>query len=256
MLADALEHLVRGIVDHPDDVTRARQAAAPRFDARGPGAPRRPRQGDRPQRSHRHGVPHRRLGARRAAAARASTSSTSTAAADSRGSLALCGDREAHHVRDSPPRRGTCSTTLYPGDRGRDRGRRRPDRQAARAARRGHRRRAHRRARAALRAGGRSCAARPPAGSRQHAARRSPSGPPAGTRTTLLVDLRGDRGPRRRRGRPRHRARPPTLDPRRVPEDPDEFYDHQLVGLAAYDEAGVAAGRGGRRACTAAPRTC
>jgi len=26
------------------------------------------------------------------------------------------------------------------------------------------------------------------------------------------------------------------------PEDPDEFYDHQLVGLAAYDEQGVALG--------------
>jgi 16S rRNA processing protein RimM len=26
------------------------------------------------------------------------------------------------------------------------------------------------------------------------------------------------------------------------PEDPDEFYDHQLVGLAAYDEQGTALG--------------
>ena len=54
MLAEALEHLVRGIVEHPDDVTVARQAAAPRLDPRGARAPRRPRQGDRPRRPHRH----------------------------------------------------------------------------------------------------------------------------------------------------------------------------------------------------------
>ena len=29
-----------------------------------------------------------------------------------------------------------------------------------------------------------------------------------------------------------------TLGPEDAPEDPDEFYDHQLIGLAAYDEAG------------------
>jgi 16S rRNA processing protein RimM len=30
-----------------------------------------------------------------------------------------------------------------------------------------------------------------------------------------------------------------TLGPEDAPEDPEEFYDHQLVGLAAYDEAGT-----------------
>ncbi len=29
-----------------------------------------------------------------------------------------------------------------------------------------------------------------------------------------------------------------TLDPAALPEDPDEYYDHQLVGLAAHDEDG------------------
>lgn len=29
------------------------------------------------------------------------------------------------------------------------------------------------------------------------------------------------------------------LDPTESPEDPEEFYDHQLVGLAAYDEDGT-----------------
>ena len=28
------------------------------------------------------------------------------------------------------------------------------------------------------------------------------------------------------------------VDPSDAPDDPDEYYDHQLVGLAAYDEAG------------------
>ena len=59
MLAEALEHLVRGVVEHPDDVVRARQAAASRVDPRGAGAPRRPRQGDRSRWPHRDRVPHR-----------------------------------------------------------------------------------------------------------------------------------------------------------------------------------------------------
>ena len=33
-----------------------------------------------------------------------------------------------------------------------------------------------------------------------------------------------------------------TLSPDDVPEDPDEFYDHQLVGLAAHDEDGATLG--------------
>ncbi len=43
--------------------------------------------------------------------------------------------------------------------------------------------------------------------------------------------------------------------PRRVPDDPDEFYDHQLVGLAAYDVDGTHLGEV-TAWCTAAPRTC
>ncbi|WP_183093458.1 ribosome maturation factor RimM [Nocardioides stalactiti] len=30
-----------------------------------------------------------------------------------------------------------------------------------------------------------------------------------------------------------------TIDPDEVPEDPEEFYDHQLIGLAAYDVDGT-----------------
>jgi 16S rRNA processing protein RimM len=30
-----------------------------------------------------------------------------------------------------------------------------------------------------------------------------------------------------------------TLGPEDAPEDPEEFYDHQLIGLAAYDEDGT-----------------
>ena len=30
-----------------------------------------------------------------------------------------------------------------------------------------------------------------------------------------------------------------TIDPAEAPDDPDEFYDHQLVGLAAYDLDGA-----------------
>ena len=41
-----------------------------------------------------------------------------------------------------------------------------------------------------------------------------------------------------------------------TPEDPDEFYDHQLVGLAAYDLDGTPLGDGQPASCTAAPRTC
>ena len=33
-----------------------------------------------------------------------------------------------------------------------------------------------------------------------------------------------------------------TLDPAESPDDPDEFYDHQLVGLAAYDVDGAPLG--------------
>jgi 16S rRNA processing protein RimM len=33
-----------------------------------------------------------------------------------------------------------------------------------------------------------------------------------------------------------------TIAPDESPEDPDEFYDHQLIGLAAYDEDGTSLG--------------
>ncbi len=48
---------------------------------------------------------------------------------------------------------------------------------------------------------------------------------------------------RPQRGRGRAQRRPARHDPRHaVPEDPDEFYDHQLVGLAAHDLDGVLLG--------------
>ena len=46
-----------------------------------------------------------------------------------------------------------------------------------------------------------------------------------------------------------------TVDPWETPEDPDEFYDHQLVELAVHDLEGRALG-GSRPWSTGAPRTC
>ena len=85
---------------------------------------------------------------------------------------------------------------------------------------------------------GRRCAPSRPPGSASAAARRSTV-----VRHPLAPDgaagaLRGARRPQRGRGGPRHRAARHTRPGGRAPEDPDEFYDHQLVGLAAYDEAG------------------
>ncbi len=79
---------------------------------------------------------------------------------------------------------------------------------------------------------------------------------PAGTSACCWSTLRGARRPRRRRGRPRHRCCTPTIAADETPEDPDEFYDHQLVGLAAYDVDGARARRGHAPSCTAPPRTC
>ena len=64
---------------------------------------------------------------------------------------------------------------------------------------------------------------------------------PRGTRSTLTVErthwhrrpagpLRGPGRPHRRRGAARHHA-VADVDPDESPEDPEEFYDHQLVGL-------------------------
>ena len=36
------------------------------------------------------------------------------------------------------------------------------------------------------------------------------------------------------------------VDPAELPEDPDEFYDHQLIGLAVVDRDGTACGRSPR----------
>jgi len=55
---------------------------------------------------------------------------------------------------------------------------------------------------------------------------------------TLLVDFEeiGDRNSAEvARGIVLHA----TLPPEATPEDPEEFYDHQLIGLAAYDVAGA-----------------
>ena len=40
------------------------------------------------------------------------------------------------------------------------------------------------------------------------------------------------------------------------PDDPDEFHDHQLVGLAAVDPAGEPTRRGGPRSTTRRRPTC
>ena len=59
--------------------------------------------------------------------------------------------------------------------------------------------------------------------------------------TTLLVtfdQIRDRNGAEAARGTLLHA----TVDAAETPEDPDEFYDHQLVGLAAYDVSGAALG--------------
>ena len=67
MLEEALEHLVKGIVEHPDDVARPRPASCGAGGvARGPRPPRGHGQGHRPRRPHGQGAAHR---ARRAAPA-------------------------------------------------------------------------------------------------------------------------------------------------------------------------------------------
>jgi 16S rRNA processing protein RimM len=60
-------------------------------------------------------------------------------------------------------------------------------------------------------------------------------------RTTLLVDF-AEIADRDAAEAARGVVLTAMLDPDESPADPDEYYDHQLVGLAAYDQAGVARG--------------
>ncbi len=71
MLDSALEHLVKGIVDHPDEVQVVAKNSPTRRGARGARSPRGSRSRDRPCRSHREGSPHADHGpGRRQASAR------------------------------------------------------------------------------------------------------------------------------------------------------------------------------------------
>ena len=54
-------------------------------------------------------------------------------------------------------------------------------------------------------------------------------------------DVRRDPRPQRRRGGPRASCCSAAVPADESPDDPDEFYDHQLVGLAAYDLEGARA---------------
>ena len=111
---------------------------------------------------------------------------------------------------------------------------------AARPPRRRDHQRPHRRARPAVRARlGAATSRRPGVG--DHAADAD-----RGELALALVGaagaLRGDPRPQRRRGGARDRCCTPTVPADESPEDPDEFYDHQLIGLAAYDLDGAALG--------------
>ena len=58
VVVDAVEHLVRGIVDNPDEVRVDMVTSPPWAHRRGARPSRRPRQGDRSRRSHRDGAAH------------------------------------------------------------------------------------------------------------------------------------------------------------------------------------------------------
>ena len=99
------------------------------------------------------------------------------------------------------------------------------------------RRAAHRRARPSVRRRGGAGAPGRPSASAPHGADRPATLTVVRSRwhqSRLLVALRRRRRPQRRRGAaravPGHRRRPG-----RAPEDPEEFYDHQLVGLGRVD---------------------
>ena len=83
-----------------------------------------------------------------------------------------------------------------------------------------------------------------------HGDRRAPRAP-AGWSLAFEGVGRPDGG----RGAARHRAGG-RLGRAAGDEDADEFYDHQLVGLAAVDPAGAALGDGRRRRARARRRTC
>ena len=215
VLAHALEHLVRGIVEHPDEVSVKDRALRRGLDPRGPGAPRRPRQVIGRNGRTATAFPTVILGPRGPGAARGSTSWTSTAAADLPiAGLQLSPSRPTGRhpsgvapgwrLDASPPRlRFVEDIEVVVGRIGKPHGLRAGDHRCP-----------HRRARASLRRwrcpgrpGRRR--ARPPGRSvtaREHPL--APAGPPGA--------LRGDRRPHRRRGGPGHRpARHPEPGRRR-----------------------------------------
>ncbi len=202
VVVDAVEHLVRGIVDNPDDVRVdmvTNRRGAHRRGARPSG---RPRQGHRPGRTHR--------------------------------------DRPAHAGRRHrwprhPRRRGGHRPV------GQQHGPRcRAGRQGARHHRRGRRRRSYRRPRKPFRAPGTTPAwqAAQGGGAERGFRRRvrrvrtvggcwfASTGSPTATAPTRCAA-------------PCSSSTPPDLPPI---EDPDEFYDHQLEGLKVRTAAGVDVG--------------
>ena len=105
-------------------------------------------------------------------------------------------------------------------------------------------------------AAGTALRAEAPAGSATAARARSRSPRSRWHQSVLLVRFEELGRPQRRRGGPRHRAARHPRPADDVPEDPEEFYDHQLVGLAAYDIDGAPLGEVTARRPRRAPRTC
>ena len=250
MLADALEHLVRGIVDNPDDVTvrdkqlrrgsilevrvhpddlgkvigrNGRTATAFRPSSRRSRARRRPdrlrrrRPPTLTQLSSLEWVSPPRGGTRSAFEEKVLVSTSSTAGELDRRAL----DRRRHievvvgRIGKPHGLRGEVTVDVRTDE---------PERRFAPGA--------------VLRA-------QAAAGLRQH-----PDCADRRRRPLALVDaardVRGDPRPQRRRGGARDRAARRGGPADETPEDPDEFYDHQLIGLAAYDHDGTPARRGHR----------